>query len=444
MKVVDWRELKAGDAFRIAKPERWFTNQIWYSAPSFTKKWLQVSTTGNKVGMYPFKGGEGVVIDHGYALRVNGFDKQPVEVAEEGDISPTEALNNLTSRVGSQTGTDPEIFVMSGGLRPKLIPAWKFLPESGPKAMADVNLREGDDYCEVAQARAYKDGFAAEFYVQPATCHGYMIDYIRSGLRRVLAAAKRVDDGAQLTIRNTFKIGAKTMASGKDDEVALGCMPSLNVYNDGREQPADPRAFNLRFTGGHVHLDLINKKHREAVVKSCDLFAGVAGVALFQNQDTPLRRQFYGRAGEYRETKFGVEYRVLSNAWLMDPRIAHLTLNLVRAGAKIGYNNLTHVFETPEEAVKDVINFCDVKAAKAFVTKNVDIYLTLLHNDGNICNTPAGKIKFLKAINEGAEAVIGGSLDIHKNWKLTGSWGRHSNADSGTWVGLVAGRSMEN
>jgi hypothetical protein len=34
MKVVDWRELKAGDAFRIAKPERWFTNQIWYSAKS--------------------------------------------------------------------------------------------------------------------------------------------------------------------------------------------------------------------------------------------------------------------------------------------------------------------------------------------------------------------------------------------------------------------------
>jgi hypothetical protein len=92
MKVVDWKDLKTGDIFRIAKPESWFTNYVWYSAKTYTQRWLQVGAR-SKVGFYPYS--TATILDLYHAKQSYGIQKQAVEVAEKGDLTDMDIVANL-------------------------------------------------------------------------------------------------------------------------------------------------------------------------------------------------------------------------------------------------------------------------------------------------------------------------------------------------------------
>jgi len=49
-----------------------------------------------------------------------------------------------------------------------------------------------------------------------------------------------------------------------------------------------------------------------------------------QNLDEPVRREYYGLAGEYRLPPHGLEYRSLSCAWIFHPKAAATILDLAR------------------------------------------------------------------------------------------------------------------
>jgi hypothetical protein len=202
----------------------------------------------------------------------------------------------------------------------------------------------------------------------------------------------------------------------------------------------------MRFAGGHVHLGLgrIPKARAVDLVKGCDLIAGVPAVALFASLDTPIRRQFYGRAGEFRIPAHGVEYRVLSNGWLAAPEVAHLVLNLVRCGAKVGYNKLHKLFNLSEDKAREIINFCDVKSARKFVIENASSFDVLLQKDGVPNGTVASKA-FKDAIEGGIEAVIPDFQDVERNWLLAQgqTWVGESNGMKATWGHLCMHRKAK-
>jgi hypothetical protein len=407
----DWSEIKDNDIFYIEKEDSpGWTTKVGICQP------LGIFLT-QKRGYISLLDGNWLVRGH----RLNPENarlKQEVVIVAPEEAKGVQMLGSIPTRVNGTTGTDPEIFVVRGA-KHSLLPAFQFLPVQ--------KLSPKGEYC---------DGFAAEYYTPPATCHGYLIDYIRSGLSRVLEKAQTFDRTAKLTLKNTFTIPAVTMERATEEQAALGCEPSLNAYNDSPQLPPNGREFRLRFAGGHVHLGMASLPANKAIdiVKACDVITALPAVAMFGSIDTPVRRQFYGRAGEYRQPAHGLEYRTLSNAWLTAPAVTHLIFNLVRAGAKIGWNAYNKYLEIPEEKTREIINFCDVKAAREWVMQNKHLYLQLLRGEG--ANGKNADKAFSTIIQGGIEALFPDYADIEKNWKLNPgatTWAGHSNNLQASW-----------
>lgn len=97
----------------------------------------------------------------------------------------------------------------------------------------------------------------------------------------------------------------------------LGCMPSSNIYGD-RPILVDPKTYTLRSAGGHLHFGLRGAMFDDRVrlINWLDVLLGVPCVLLDSDPYAAVRRENYGRAGEYRITPYGIEYRTLSNFWL--------------------------------------------------------------------------------------------------------------------------------
>lgn len=94
----------------------------------------------------------------------------------------------------------------------------------------------------------------------------------------------------------------------------FGCDPDFNVYTLSPNTPPNSRG-QLRSAGGHIHIGYENPDFHKnlKIVRAMDLFLGIPSILL--DKDTE-RKKMYGKAGAYREKKYGIEYRVLSNFWI--------------------------------------------------------------------------------------------------------------------------------
>lgn len=361
------------------------------------------------------------------------FVLEPATAAVDKKFSVVRRGNN------DITGWDPEIFVVRAN--GDLIPAFEFLPSKGEPlfiAKTAVDYRPG---LQVSSG-AYWDGFQAEFSVIPGACHEYGFDRIRKGLRTVLNAAQKKFPDAKLTTKSVFKIPEAKMLGYSEEYVALGCDISLNAYGVDPFQIDNPFKLPYRMAGGHVHLGFREGppsiQDAEVFVKYIDFLATIPSIGMFADVDDPIRRQYYGRAGEYRLPPHGLEYRTLSNAWLGHPAIGHVLMDLVRKGT----GNIRQLFNIAEigltdDYIRDVINNSDVKAARAVFKDNIGIWGAL---HGRHYGTGDSIKMFERAVMQGVESILPNFHDIKGNWKLDPDerWDERSNRHAGgTWGSLL-------
>lgn len=323
-------------------------------------------------------------------------------------------------------GSDPEIFVETR--RGKIIPAFEFLGSKKEPTLAP----ERNEHCEIAdgQNACYWDGFQAEFSTFPSFCMGWHGDSIQCGLEGIYLAMKKHKRGAKLSCKTVFDIPPEMMLEAKPEHVQFGCMPSYNAYGmKGLDLPGHEVPF--RSAGGHVHLSfnsvsLKNKEIYIKMVKALDAILGVACVSMFAKYDDPRRRQMYGLAGEYRLPPHGLEYRVLSNAWLFHPLIANIVFDLARTAAMFGAKDLLPHWQCSEAETIRIINQCDVTAAREVLNKNKNLFLKILNvmYSKNDSTERFAKYSFDVIIN-GMESVIEDVSDIAGNWDLGKQWIRH-------------------
>lgn len=100
-----------------------------------------------------------------------------------------------------------------------------------------------------------------------------------------------------------------------------GCDPDFNIWTMSVNKPADLSTQQLRSAGGHIHVgfeshkNLMTFKKKIAIIKLMDCFHGLYGVLFDNTPESSRRRELYGKAGCFRDKKYGIEYRTLSNFW---------------------------------------------------------------------------------------------------------------------------------
>lgn len=333
-------------------------------------------------------------------------------------------LNNLNYFLphGFFIGSDPEMFVENSktGI---VIPAFNFLGSKAKPNLTDAKLTP------YGNKPLYWDGFQAEFETQAIGCLGWHCDSVYSGLKGLHTHALAYDKDAKLSFKTVMDIPQEMLDSAKEEHVAFGCMPSKNAYGmQGVSGLA--RETTYRSAGGHIHFGIGKQTEEEYIkrVKALDAILGVACVALFQSFDNPRRRQMYGLAGEYRTPAHGLEYRVLSNAWLFHPLIMNLVFDLSRKALVFGANNYMKYWKASEEETIETINTCNVEKAKELLLRNKEVMFKLFEACYGMSNGIVVYEKLLNVFVNGMETIIKDPTNIVDNWKLNGEYITHSAA----------------
>lgn len=207
-------------------------------------------------------------------------------------------------------GADPEVFVRKVGKK-------QFQSAHG--------LVQGDKQnpYKVNQGAVQVDGMALEFNIDPAKNEREFVENI-TGVMKIMAG---MVPAYELVPVPVAKFTKAIMAKQPKEALELGCEPDFCAWNDGQANPRPNGAVNFRTGAGHVHIgwtdgvDTNDPGHMEACImatKQLDYYLGLG--SLVYDADTK-RRTMYGAAGAFRPKPYGVEYRVLSNAWLQSEEL---------------------------------------------------------------------------------------------------------------------------
>lgn len=272
-------------------------------------------------------------------------------------------------------GADPEFFIASP--RGKILNSDMFFPhKDSPKV---INL----EMPQFAKGKLYFDGIQAEFGFSPAICRVYII----MAIKKIFKAAKEIINRNKIVLKPSVKVSKEILSVAHPDARIFGCMPDYNAYTLTVNTPEmNAERHPYRYAGGHIHLGLIYNKNetlrykrqktilqdeREHLdwVKSLDFFVNLLTLPLDNSPAARRRRSKYGKAGCFRPTPYGVEYRSLSCWWLKSPIYTSLVFGLARLATayvyrKGAYKRLLKALDITEEDVQNAINESDVVFAK--------------------------------------------------------------------------------
>lgn len=245
-------------------------------------------------------------------------------------------------------GADPELFIFNRSNN-KIVSSIGIIPGVKGKPWRSNDMPEGFGL-EI-------DNILAEFNIPPCKTKkewveniNYMKDYIRSYVRRInpdydiLCKASEYVDYDQLT---------------SPESQLFGCSVDYNAYTKAPNPKPEGDKTNLRSTGCHIHVGYDDPEVDRSVelVKYMDLYVGVPSLLFDKDVD---RRKLYGKAGCFRLTDYGVEYRVLSGAFLAnDDLLGFMWSQTVKA--LVAWDEGRE--RISEETVVNIINTADFKAA---------------------------------------------------------------------------------
>ena len=226
-------------------------------------------------------------------------------------------------------GCDPEFFFSKDG---EIIGSEKVIPKEG---------------LDNSNNKIVIDGVQAELNPAPSGCRALLADNIKKCFYEVQKQiAERKDISVDFS--QTIKVDKTELSTLEPKNRVLGCSPSKNAYNKKNQiSVKNGSKYYYRSAGGHIHLGkAINTETRYANVNSAldnektlipllDAILGNTCVLIDRDPGNIQRRKVYGRAGEYRTPKHGIEYRTLSNFWLQSYPLMSFVTGLARQAVLI-------------------------------------------------------------------------------------------------------------
>lgn len=213
-------------------------------------------------------------------------------------------MYTLKSKKSYTVGCDPEVFFLKKG---------KPFPAIGLVGGTKHSPRKLD------VGAVQEDNVMAEFNTPPAETEQDFNNSVARMLENVRILAK--NNGCELYISPYAEFEHHYLMHPQAQHI--GCDPDYNAWSMQQNESPTPAALkNIRTASGHIHVGFPNPEDdpttRYNIVKAMDLYLGVPSIVM---EDDVIRRKFYGAAGSFRPKVYGVEYRVLSNFWILTPRL---------------------------------------------------------------------------------------------------------------------------
>jgi len=226
-------------------------------------------------------------------------------------------------------GADPELFAFKGD-----------------KPISVHNLLSGDkrNPLPVDEGAVQVDGTAAEFNIIPTDSVDVFVNRIIKVRKNIESIIQQADKDVVLRSVPAVKFDSDYWATIPSANKELGCDPDFDAYT-GKENVIIPeekrKGFETMRTGsGHIHIGWRNpKKPFKDDVEKYDHFVNCRVLTmLIDNVILPFeykwdkdveRRKLYGKPGAFRPKPYGLEYRVLSNAWVDQPDIARVLFETI-------------------------------------------------------------------------------------------------------------------
>lgn len=254
-------------------------------------------------------------------------------------------------------GCDPELFVTQDG---KFRSAHGLIP--GTK----------EEPFKVRNGAVQVDGMALEYNIDPVDNADDFVAYNQI----VMAQMKEMVPGYEFAIIPSCKFNGNHFRAQPDEAKELGCTPDYNAYSM-RANPRPDNKTTMRTASGHIHIGGFPSDNPDGdehmtrcatLIKQLDCYLGLT--SLLWDKDT-LRRKMYGAAGAFRPKPYGVEYRVLSNAWLLNENRMRFVFNQTVQAVNDLLKGIRPADKIGEQRIISVINRSDAFTAERFLIANI-------------------------------------------------------------------------
>ena len=212
------------------------------------------------------------------------------------------------------------------------------------------------------------DNVAIEFGVKPANTEDEFADHILTTIREV---SEYLPSDVAVVIVPSAHFHETQLLDSICREA--GCDPDYNAWTGKQNIVADDiMDGTLRSCGGHLHIGhpFAQKNPREWI-QWMDYLNGMISTRLDNSKASLERRKLYGKAGCYRETEYGAEYRTLSNFWVKDEINIRLQYSLLNDLVNILEYGKTVLPNLSADQVQKVINTGDAKYAQQIVKTHI-------------------------------------------------------------------------
>lgn len=285
--------------------------------------------------------------DYGFKYTWNCRDTD-FEMRLEG----TPYIKKVGIMIRNYIGSDPEFFFMKDG---KVLSSELVLPKEG------FNTSGG---------MVTIDGVQAEINPTTESCRELHANHIARCMHYV---KDNLPKGVTVSFDPLVPIELPVLAKLSEKAKYFGCTPSYNVYdNDNKMSIEDSSKYPYRPAGGHIHLGGSNNSDYKklysdlkTLIPMLDIIVGNTCVLIDRHEGNKERRMCYGRAGEFRTPKHGVEYRTLSNFWLKSYPLMSFVFALARMAMDI-----IHFSTKENNFVKEIMDAVDIKDIRKAINNN--------------------------------------------------------------------------
>jgi hypothetical protein len=258
-------------------------------------------------------------------------------------------------------GADPEMFLQDANTQ---------------QLVSSVGKIEGTKRKPVFLERGtfiMKDNVAIEFGMNPCSSEEEWINTLADSYRQLESF---LPDDLQLACLPSAFFPEEELQTAEACE--FGCDPDFNAWTRQRNIPPTSENNTFRSCGGHIHVGVpvtlgAFTKHpmfKLNLIRMMDANHGIVSTIIDNSPESIARKELYGKAGCYRPTDYGVEYRTLSNFWLRSPAMQSLMYRLTNDVIDSMADNYQRCAKTVGKAgklIQHIINDGDTDMAEVWI-----------------------------------------------------------------------------